>query len=320
MKSTLGPAIVLLLASASIASAQSEVCPNDASTARFARVDNGAIYGMSGNDFLWLGTYRPASGPQQIRALALNTTTGACTPLVAVNQSNTTPIAAPLTQNRSFCFGAGNDTVVLMDEVTDAGAPNGQIPAFRHPRAVTRCTNISQTELNRYGTIAMNGYEVTYFLEGGNDRIWGELRATPAGREVMYGGEGDDWLVDGQLLFSSINPAWLMGGAGNDILVSGAGQDLLAGGPGNDILLDRGGNGDILVGNTGRDVLEDPSGFYRSNCADNEEDPNTFDWGPTTGALPGGSIYRCTYSLNDFAFNMITFLAPQVFSGPFGTP
>jgi peptidoglycan/xylan/chitin deacetylase (PgdA/CDA1 family) len=78
----------------------------------------------------------------------------------------------------------------------------------------------------------------------------------PTGRLVVFGQAGDDAL----LVSSAVTlPAWLYGGAGNNLLKGGSGNNVLVGGPGNDVLI--GGRGrDLLIGGGGSDLLISLSG------------------------------------------------------------
>ena len=73
----------------------------------------------------------------------------------------------------------------------------------------------------------------------------------PIDRIVVFAQAGNDFV------FISDNverPAWLYGGAGNDLLKGGAGNDVLLGETGNDLLYGRDGR-DLLIGGTGSDCL-----------------------------------------------------------------
>ena len=80
--------------------------------------------------------------------------------------------------------------------------------------------------------------------QAGDDSLVAELSTTSA---VLYGGDGDDWLVGGAAADT------LHGGAGSDVLIGRDGDDHLEGGDGDDIII--GGTGDdTLVGGSGNDT------------------------------------------------------------------
>ncbi|MGL6215694.1 type I secretion C-terminal target domain-containing protein, partial [Billgrantia desiderata] len=125
------------------------------------------------------------------------------------------------------------------------------------------------------------------------DAILGENTQLPSGKDVIYGGDGNDILFGDQVAFEGIDgnglPAlqtYVGGKLGIDankvtaedihkyitenheefnISVAGGGDDILKGGNGDDILYGQGGN-DILIGGAGNDILYGGTGA------------NTFVW------------------------------------------
>ncbi|MDP3715612.1 MAG: calcium-binding protein, partial [Burkholderiales bacterium] len=106
-----------------------------------------------------------------------------------------------------------------------------------------------------------------------------EVSGSVEGRDVIYGGGGDDWafaggdddFIDGgsgeDVLFGGAGSDVVIGGLHNDVLVGdGAevpiehhGDDYLDGGAGNDTLFGEGGD-DVLVGDAGQDILRGGDG------------------------------------------------------------
>jgi hypothetical protein len=73
----------------------------------------------------------------------------------------------------------------------------------------------------------------------------------PTGRIIAHGEAGNDAIiVDPRIML----PAWLYGGAGNDLLTGGGGNDVLLGGDGVDALAGLGGR-NLLIGGAGGDGL-----------------------------------------------------------------
>ncbi len=94
--------------------------------------------------------------------------------------------------------------------------------------------------------MAVNGFSGAVNFDGqrGNDTLIGG-----SGRSTLVGGNGDDVILASP---TSISPATLLGGNGNDTLLGGRGSDSLHGGSGDDTLI--GGLGaDTLDGGVGTD-------------------------------------------------------------------
>jgi Ca2+-binding RTX toxin-like protein len=140
---------------------------------------------------------------------------------------------------------------------------------------------------------------------GDNDLLVGgalnDLLQTHGGDDRVYGGAGNDYLIDTPLANSTEDygsSAWvnapghsnrdrLYGEAGNDIIVAGAGDGYLDGGADNDELYGGAGN-DTLIGGTGDDVL---SGDSRQTGA-----LYNFVYG-----APGGSILTTGFNINVYS-------------------
>lgn len=82
------------------------------------------------------------------------------------------------------------------------------------------------------------------------------------GRDVLYGGKGDDWI------FAGGADDFIDGGADNDVLFGNGGADVLIGGQNNDVLIGDSGagvdialqGGDVLDGGDGNDELQGDGG------------------------------------------------------------
>jgi hypothetical protein len=111
-----------------------------------------------------------------------------------------------------------------------------------------------ETDLVVGGTL---GNDVIRFTRGRDHdiRVWLNGHSFgifhPTGRIVAYGQAGNDFI---EVSEDITLPAWLYGGAGNDVLIGGGGYNILLGGTGNDILI--GGRGrNLIIGGSGSDLL-----------------------------------------------------------------
>lgn len=238
-------------------------CPNDANTVHL-RYLNGTVFDQSASSTMWLAHHAP-TGEQ--RALLLDRATNTCTPLRFTTSSGARVYSFTTTTN--ICFGAGDDDIIAAE--FDAVNTNLNIEIFRHPLAMRnashdKCINMSNSQLSEYQTFVVNVVTLRYYMGEGNDRVWGTHRGS--GVDLLIGEQGDDLLVDASYTNLATGKSQMIGGPGNDILVSGIGNgDYLLGNEGTDYVIDRGGSGDNLYGGTGMDCVENAGGGYTS-CAE----------------------------------------------------
>lgn len=124
---------------------------------------------------------------------------------------------------------------------------------FNNSVWVLEATINSQSANQSYTINGVTGIVIGSGFEGADT-----LTATLTSKDVeLLGGPGNDYLLsDGgdDFLDGGDGNDYLVGGPGNDLLLGGNGLDYLFGGEGNDMLLGQGGI-DILQGEGGRDLL-----------------------------------------------------------------
>ncbi len=119
---------------------------------------------------------------------------------------------------------------------------------------------VTGTAANDTIWIRPNGALLNVVINGSNKGNF----VVPTGHLIVYGLEGNDQLsIDARLK----TPAFLIGGAGNDVLAGGGGDDVLIGGDGNDTLSGGPGN-DLLLGGAGTDTLLGATGTTRDDLGD----------------------------------------------------
>lgn len=126
---------------------------------------------------------------------------------------------------------------------------------------LTQVVHIAVASMQVRGVLAVGGTQGNDFVGlvqlGQSGSVYGLLNSnllgpfTPTEKLLVFGQDGNDILVVGPWFNL---PAWLYGGAGNDVLSGGKRDDVLMGGDGNDLLLGGAGR-DLLVGGDGADRI-----------------------------------------------------------------
>jgi Ca2+-binding RTX toxin-like protein len=120
-------------------------------------------------------------------------------------------------------------------------------------------------------------WQVIVILGDGNDSVWTEVPF----ETHLTGSVGDD-----SMTYLGNVSGGLIGGDGNDTLVSGSGEDYLEGDGGNDRLADGGGPRGRLVGGDGDDILRGGGG---PDCLKGDAGVDRLIGGAGRDALHGGS-------------------------------
>jgi|GEM_PF-1958907 len=142
-----------------------------------------------------------------------------------------------------FTFALLSNLGVVLPVAAQAAGPNG--PTIQDGYT---CTKVGTSGND---TITASAGDVVCGM-GGNDTI----TATGSGTIVLVGGTGNDKLVGSTTPGSS---EVIIGGNGNDTIISNAGNDTISGGAGNDTITGGTGN-DRLSGNVGNDTITAGSG------------------------------------------------------------
>ena len=164
------------------------------------------------------------------------------------------PAVSPGLLSASHTFTAGGTFTVTLTVRTDTGSATTGV-AIKVKAAELQADPLGGTALVVGGTTHNDLIIVTPSGHSGTVRVYVNCSNvgtfTPTSRVIVYAQAGNDAVkVDGAVRL----PAWLYGGAGNDVLLGGRGNDVLLGGAGNDVLL--GGRGhDLLIGGMGSDWL-----------------------------------------------------------------
>lgn len=135
----------------------------------------------------------------------------------------------------------GPGTDIVDGDFTDVIAPDCELVALASRLFLTPANDV------------FTGWRRALTISGGR----GDDRLTGRGRDDLNGNSGNDVLRAGPRGMTS-----LVGGYGNDLLVSAGSSDYLAGGYGSDRLIGGGGN-DFESGGAGRDVLSGGAGNDR---------------------------------------------------------
>ncbi|MCA9177544.1 MAG: hypothetical protein KDB14_23825 [Planctomycetales bacterium] len=171
--------------------------------------------------------------------------------------------------------GTSGKDVVVVKQVGDSGETSGQLKVIANWDVQG---DHDHHEYHHHHGVEIQAFDfedvasIEIHLCDGDDHAIlgkGEGLAIPA---IVYGGDGDDYLVGG-----AANDV-LMGGSGSDLLIGRGGNDVLVGGDGDDRL--HGGCGDdILIGGFGEDRLRGGQGrdLLIGGSTTNEADANAAD-------------------------------------------
>lgn len=161
--------------------------------------------------------------------------------------------------NDSITAGDGNDTIYAGrgDDTVHAGAGDDRVETDFGADLVFG--GDGNDSLYSFSELApWNNPNVTLYGEAGDDLIMGSN-----GQQLLDGGDGNDYIFGGED-FASADRDTLIGGAGNDTLISGNIEAPSAG---------REGNGDLMQGGTGDDYIE---GGSANETMEGGDDADTF--------------------------------------------